>query len=131
MTDSYGLYNHGTVNKETGEQYSKPVGIGEAAVKALGFNPASSARQFESKGSGRVSKEDRQTHHQRTVLMGKWAAAKQRGDNAAAQRIFQEDVREWNADHKDRKLHIDMGGLIKSKKERERRRKELEKSAAS
>lgn len=128
ITDSYGLYSEGTVSRETGEQFADPVGIGEAGVKLLGFNPASSARQWESGGSGRTSVEDRQEKHRRTVLMGKWASAKTRGDHKAAQEIFRDDVKAWNKAHKDPKLRIDMGDLYRSRDQRARDRKERERA---
>jgi hypothetical protein len=128
MEEAIGLYKEGTVSKLTGEQYSKPVGIGEAIVKGLGFNPASTARQWETGGTGRAQREKNQVSSARKTLMGRWAAAKQRGNTAEAQRIFREDVAEWNRSHKDKKERIDMGGLMRSKKERERNRRELEKS---
>ncbi len=127
MRDAIGLYTEGTVSKTTGEQYAKPVGIGEAIVKGLGFNPASSARQWETGGTGRAQKEKNQVSGARKTIMGRWAAARQRGNSAEAQRIFREDVAEWNRSHKG-KERIDMSGLMHSMKERERNRRELEKS---
>ena len=38
------------MSKTTGEQFHEPFSLGEAAVKALGFQPAEEARQWEAKG---------------------------------------------------------------------------------
>jgi hypothetical protein len=129
MVKAYGLFNEGTVDPNTGEQYADPVSLYEAGVKTLGFQPASSARQWESGGTGRQSVEDRQEMAGRRRIMGRWSAAKQRGDNAEAQRIFREDVKAWN-EGRDRKMRIDMGDLYRSRDERKRQRREREKAAA-
>lgn len=123
MRKAIGLYNEGTVSKTTGEQYAAPVGLVEAGYKALGFKPASESRQFET-GSGIKARQERETRHERTTLMGRWASAtpKERA------RIFREDVRDWNREHRDRTLHIDMSDLYKSKRTRAKRRKALEDS---
>jgi hypothetical protein len=129
IVDAYGLFTKGTVSKETGEQFADPIGIGGAVTKGLGLTPASTARQWEAGGSGREGAEERQERHRRTVLMGKWASAKQAGDHRRAQAIFKDDVKAWNKAHKDLKMRIDMGDLYRSKDERLRQRKEREKAS--
>jgi len=127
LIKAQGLYSEGTVDKTTGEQYAPPVSGLEAGYKALGFRTASEAEEWEAGGPARAGKEERQERHRRTLLMGKWSSAKQAGDNRGAQRIFNEEVKAWNKAHKDRKMRIDAGDLYKSRRERDRQRKEREK----
>jgi hypothetical protein len=115
---AYGLATEGTVNKETGEKYEEPIGLGEAAWQAAGFQPASVARQWEVGGSGKQSKEKRQESHARTVLMGRWSNA----DPGDAQEIFRTDVAEWNRAHP--KERISYSDLIRSKRTRARQKQE-------
>jgi hypothetical protein len=122
LIDAQKLYSEGTVSKETGEEYMPPQSAGEAIVKGLGFRTADEAREWEAGGGGVKSKEKRKTSHARSVLMGRWASA----DAKERARIVREDIREWNASHKKSRERIDMADLYKSKRTREKRRKELE-----
>lgn len=131
LTDAIGLYSEGTVSKTSGEEYAPPVNIGEAIVKGLGFQPASSARQWETTGGGRASKEERQLFHQRNQLFDKWNRARLRSGPAAAAQVFADDVREWNRTHPEKKFRIDMGDLMRSKREHDRATRERERAAAA
>ena len=128
VTDAIGLFTEGTVSKTTGEQYAPPVGVGGAIVKGLGFQPASSARQWETKGGGRTQREENQEWGRRKALFDAWNKAKNQGNTAEASRVFREDVKAWNRAHKDRKFRIDMGALMRSRKERERERRERQRA---
>ena len=121
--DAVQLATKGTVDKKTGEQYMEPVGIVEAVYKGLGFRTASEAREWEAGGGGYEQREERETRHERRQIMATWANA----SPAEKQRIFREDVKQWNKEHPDRSMRIDMGDLQRSKKERIRQRKEREK----
>jgi len=131
LTDAIGLYTEGTVSKTSGEEYAAPVNIGEAIVKGLGFQPASSARQWETTGGGRASKEEGQLKHQRNQLFDKWNRARLRGGSGAAARVFQEDIRAWNKAHPEKKFRIDMGNLMQSKKQHDQATRERERAAAA
>jgi hypothetical protein len=119
------------VSRKTGEEYAPPVNIGEAIVKGLGFQPASSARQWETTGGGRAQKEENQLFAQRRALFDKWNRARLRGGPGDAARVFREDIRRWNETHRDRKFRIDMGSLMQSKKQHERDKRERERAAAA
>ena len=117
IRDAYGLMTKGVTDRKTGESYTEPVGIVQSVYKATGFRTATEARQWET-GSGVKAREERKLRSARRDVM----ARARNADPAEKRRL----VKEWNASHKKRDERIDMGDLFKSKRQHERRRKELE-----
>jgi hypothetical protein len=121
MMKAYDEYSEGTVDKRTGEQYAKPTSLVEAGWRAAGFTPRSSAKQWEYGGSGATNKKLSEGNRERKSLMARWRNAKP----AEQQRIFRQEVREWNKNNKDPKDRIDYSDLMASKRSAERRKKQL------
>ena len=119
------LKTQGTVHKETGEQFHKPYSTYESVVKGLGFRPAEESRAFEGGGASK-GKAERKENKARRTLMAQWRNA----SPAEKQRIFREDIRQWNREHRNPDDKIQMQDLLRSKRakkaeEKRRKREEL------
>jgi hypothetical protein len=124
LIDAQQLAFTGTTDKKTGEVYMEPVGVAEAVYKGLGFRTASEAREWEAGGGGYENKQEKKDFYERRILMGRWSNAPSGTERA---RIWREDVREWNREHRDDPdMKIDMGDLQRSKKKRAKDRRERE-----
>jgi len=107
LKKAYDQSQEGVVTK-TGKQVVKPTSNLETFWQALGFRPASIARQFEAGGGGAQYKKEKRSSEARTAVMQIYrnAPAHQR------QKIFRNEIARWNRAHPDQR--IDMGDLRKS-----------------
>jgi hypothetical protein len=117
------LHREGTLDSQ-GDQVAKPISDLEAFWQAVGFRPASAARQWEPGGSGTKYKEEKKVSAARVKIMSEYRHASPRD----RQRIFRTTVREWNRTHRDKRERIDMSDLRKSLARQKQEQKELKES---
>jgi hypothetical protein len=124
LKKAYTLRTQGTVSKKTGDTYHEPFGVADTLVKAAGFKPADEARAFET-GTAAQSKQIRETNDQRRTLMAQW----RNKSGAERVRFFQEQVRDWNASHRNPDDRIQMQDLMRSVRSKKASDKRLAKAA--
>jgi hypothetical protein len=87
---AYRTFTEGTISEKTGKQTMSPYTVGEAALRAAGFQPSREAESYERSGAFYRGKDKQEG--ERSEFMRAWVEA-----NGATRGRVWRDIRKWNS----------------------------------